>query len=154
MIFKGITKLYLARDNLGMHRIFPSNLKTSGFVEVKTERLEDYFMDKKFFKCISFIKIDVEGSELQVVKGLDGLLKIDNLKVLLEFVPPYIEECGDDPIELLRIFERNKFDIFYVNNKIQQIQKANDATEVSKKFFEYKLPEGWSDVTNLIFMKK
>lgn len=150
--FKGTTKLYLAKENFGMHRIFPSNSISSEHVEVKTIVLDD-FIKENLDKKPSFIKIDVEGSECKVIEGMNLVLDTQNLKVLCEYVPPNIKDSGDDPLNLLYVFKNKRFEIFYVNNRIHKIEKSIDVIDASKKFYDYRLSDGWSEITNFIFIK-
>ena len=59
---------------------------------------------------IDFLKIDVEGYELEVLKGAtDTLQKTETL--FIEFIPKQLERCGSDPQEVLVIL-RTHFTIY------------------------------------------
>lgn len=65
---------------------------------VRCDRL-DHLLDH--FRAPRLVKIDVEGAELKVLKGLEGLLlKDDAPDVLCEVTPTYLEQVGDTAREL------------------------------------------------------
>ena len=54
---------------------------------------------------VDVLKIDVEGAEVRVLRGLARTLKAnDDVKVLCEWAPAAIEAVGDDPEEALDVF--------------------------------------------------
>lgn len=102
------TNLYFSDTNTGDHRVFDSG-DNRKFIKVDTISLDDFF-DKRD-KKIDFIKIDVQGSETEVLKGMTGILKKKSLKMFVEFWPYGITANGDDPRELLVLLFENEFKI-------------------------------------------
>lgn len=94
----GYTKLYKCNDNDGMHRIYQSKWCSHEYTNVETNRIDDF----KYINArkIHFIKLDIEGSELGALKGMEQLLKRDHPTMMLEFHPPSIEEAGDKPKDI------------------------------------------------------
>ena len=105
----GTTKLFISEDH-GAHTIFEqtSHKVTGKSIDTHTIRLDDYFLEKSIDE-ISFIKIDVEGVEFEVLKGMKNLLeKNTHINLLIEFIPKQLLDFGTDPNELLDfLFERN-----------------------------------------------
>lgn len=61
--------------------------------EIRGIKLDDILPTK-----VDFIKIDVDGTELEVLKGLENTIKNNpQLKLIIEFYPKYIENQGYDP---------------------------------------------------------
>jgi len=57
---------------------------------------------------VDFIKIDVDGSEIQVLKGMEKTIeKNPNLKMIIEYYPKYLQDAGNNPQELLDILNKN-----------------------------------------------
>lgn len=110
------TKLYLS-EGPGGHRIYQSNYCTKNFDIVNTTTLDDYFKDKSIIEKISFVKIDVEGAELGVLRGMISLLKNENIKILAELYGPFIREFGNEPKELFLFLRNHGFKI-YIFKKI------------------------------------
>jgi len=103
---------------MGMHRIYPSKYCSEHYLNVKTRSLDSYFI-RETKKAISFVKIDVEGSEFKVINGMKDILKNPGLKMLLEFVPFDIRECGDDPSKLVSMLDEFKiYRTIQAENKI------------------------------------
>lgn len=75
---KGIQKDFTNR-NTGMNRIEPVSLSDAGTTAVDIVRLDDLH-----YKNINFIKIDVEGFEVSVLKGAAETLRGSKAVVLIE----------------------------------------------------------------------
>ena len=68
-------------------------------IKVKTKTLDDILKEKSFKKDIDFITIDTEGTELEVLKGLDlDYWNIDLLVVENNYndsdIEQYLKSCG------------------------------------------------------------
>lgn len=62
---------------------------------------------------VDFIKIDVDGPEPRVLKGLERTIqRSPNLKMVIEYLPKYIEMAGESPEEFLSFI--NKYFNFIV----------------------------------------
>ncbi len=87
----GQATLYLS-DCSAMHRTHPSPL-CSGCVYVETTDLDTYFAG--FGHPIKVIKLDVEGGEPLVLRGMARLLQDHkDLCLLTEFLPDWLREAG------------------------------------------------------------
>lgn len=63
----------------------------------------DRFLPKK----VDFIKIDVDGSEPWVLRGLIQTIERNpQLKMVIEYYPEYIEKMGGDPKEVMAILDK------------------------------------------------
>jgi len=115
--YNGMTKLFLSNEAAGGHSILPLKTLSGGTILVKVIKLDDYFKESDLFNKISFVKIDVEGSEFGVLKGMKKLLE-ENKKfnIVFEFNPQLIRKEGKEPLELLEFLESLGFE-FYVKNK-------------------------------------
>lgn len=72
--------------NFDMREVFPSVYEEERFETVKTARIDD------IIESADYIKVDVEGHELQVLEGAEALLDVDS--------PPFIQaEIYDDYLE-------------------------------------------------------
>jgi len=150
---EGKIKLYLSHEQSGTHRIYPSEICSKDYVEVKMMRLDDYFKKNSLAEKISFIKIDVEGAELGVLEGMESLLEQNkNLEILIEFIPPYIKEFGSNPMDLLNLLEKYNFKINLINNKTQKLEEIHDKNILLKKYENY-VQGDYPEVTNLLCIK-
>jgi FkbM family methyltransferase len=65
---------------------------------------------------ISFIKIDVQGFELEVCQGMQKTLQQNpDISVVLEFMPSMMIEMGFDPAKLVDLFVERDFKIYVVH---------------------------------------
>lgn len=87
----GTSTLHLCNTNRGMHRIYQSHWCNEGTIDVQTIRIDD------MIDHVDLVKIDVEGAELGVLKGMKNLLEKKKTTVLMEFHPPSIMEYGAKP---------------------------------------------------------
>ena len=67
--------------------------RQAGLINIKTIQLDDYFKD--YQGNIDFIKMDIEGSEGNAIKGMSNILqKNENIKMITEFWPSGLELSG------------------------------------------------------------
>ncbi len=103
-IEEGEQEFYLYADkNAGRHSLLPIN---EGKVITVPLITLDHFISERGLspKSIKLLKIDVEGYELNVLRGAESLLgKVP--VILLEFSPEYMRKGGIDPEELIRLLE-------------------------------------------------
>lgn len=82
------------------------------FVEVEVIKLDDLISEK-----VDVIKMDVEGSEMLALMGMDGIIKrSENLKMFVEFFPLLIKKMGNSPKEFIKKLLDYRFSIFIVPN--------------------------------------
>ena len=93
--------------------------ETDTAIEVKTAKLDDLLLQKA--TKIDFIKIDVEGGELDVLKGASGLLNRDKPVVIFECGLGGTDIYAATPAQLFDFFETHGFHISllhsYLKNK-------------------------------------
>ncbi len=71
----------------------------SGDVQCRLVRIDDY-VDQHHLTKVALIKIDVEGSELQVVRGAKETIRRDRPRVICEVLPNLLARAGTCPAEL------------------------------------------------------
>ena len=105
--------LYRSRVNSGDNRLAVSG-RPDWFDEVaiNTAPLDSFMGDL----AVNFIKIDVQGWEFEVVKGMTGVLQNNPaLTVYFEFWPFGLRRAGSEPVGLLEMFRQKGFALFEVN---------------------------------------
>lgn len=117
----GECTLYTFQTSSGANRIYQSTNKKyekSKPVIVKTTNLDNYFKYHPLKDRINFIKIDVEGAEYKVLKGMENIIKTNNnLKLLMEFNPDYLRNADADPESVLNFLKKENFFIFFIDEK-------------------------------------
>ena len=127
----GRTTLYQS-DHPGKHRIFPQTEQAKSQVQVELTNLDNYF-DFDMIDKINFIKIDVEGLEFSVLKGMKNILKNSKkIKILFEFMPENTMEAGFTPIELLNYLTSNDFKLYCIDDKTKKLLYVSNNEEIVK----------------------
>lgn len=100
-------------------------------IEVESIKLDDYFKD--YTESITFIKMDIQGSEVNVLKGMQSLLqKNRNLVLVTEIFPQALTKAGTTTDEYMKIIQDNGFKIFNSDGTIA------DVNILTKNEYEYK----------------
>jgi len=127
----GIAKLYLAdrKNNIfhsGMHRIFRSDLvsQISNPVSINIIKLDDYLQDLKSIKKIRLIKIDVEGAEFDVLKGMSKILDENKgIKIVMEFSSENLEDYGSNPSDVMDFLINKGFKLSIINEVEKRMEE-------------------------------
>lgn len=115
-----------------MHRIHPSEY-CKDKIQVDVIKLNDY-LSVNIIKKIRLIKIDAEGSELEVLEGLSEALKNSQINIFMEFVPKHIAEHGSKPYEVLKFLDKYNFKIFIINEQKQKMEEITDLNKIEEKY--------------------
>ena len=110
----GKAQLYLAKENLGDHRIYESKvIPARQSIEIETVRLDDYF--NNYAGKVDFIKMDIQGAEPAALEGMNCLLEKKHSKILTEFWPGGLIQFGIQPDEYLNLLIRKGFKLYDLN---------------------------------------
>jgi FkbM family methyltransferase len=124
------------------------------FTPHKIERLKVPIVriDNKIIMPVDVVKIDVEGSEFEVLKGMKNLLdRNDNIKIIMEFFPLLLREMGTNLNDLYKYIKANNFKIFIIPD---DYSAGSEMTEVGS-FSELMNNCGESDGhVNLLLKRK
>ena len=119
-------------DHPGNHRLFPQTKQAKGEVEVELTSLDKYFIDSNLTDKINFIKIDVEGLEFSVLKGMKNILKNNKkIKILFEFMPD-IMEVGFAPIGVLNLLTSIGFKLYCIDERAKKLLRVSKNEEILK----------------------
>ena len=92
-------------------------------IDVRTISLDDFC--KTHNLKIDFLKMDIEGSEPKVLRGMKRILRENlQIKIITEFCPAIIEEMGSSPKDFLKTLE-NDFIVKEIVDKEPYYKKAN-----------------------------
>lgn len=103
---EGSAELEINRENLGMHRI-TENTSESETIRIPTVPIEQLVGEGTQVK---FVKLDVEGHELEALKGMAAIIEgSKDLKFLIEFNPSSLVASGTHPRDLLEFLSEFGF---------------------------------------------
>jgi FkbM family methyltransferase len=128
---EGYLKLILSEGNVQDNRLaYAENVNK--YVLINTTSLDKYFEKQSVLPDI--VKIDVQGADYKVIKGMINLIKKKNLIIFCEFWPEGIRRCGDDPLEFLKFISNLGFKIFEIDNKNNRINYINNLKLLLEKY--------------------
>jgi FkbM family methyltransferase len=110
----GVQQIYISKENRGDHTLV--EIPGREFYEVRTETFSSFASRELPNKTIRLIKIDVQGYELKVLKGMQKTLssrRIENL--IVEFTPYRICEAGDKPEDIFTIIDKLKLECYVIS---------------------------------------
>lgn len=108
----GVLTLYLSKDLNVDHHTYDDG-EGRAATKVQVVRLDDFFApDTK----IDLIKLDIQGFEMQALRGAHRILSENKaIKLLFEYWPYGLKRAGTDPSALLRYLEELGFQLTVVN---------------------------------------
>lgn len=75
---------------------------------MNTKDVEGMRVDAFLHDPVDFIKIDTDGSDVRVLRGLqETIARSPNLKMVVEYYPKYLENLGADPKEFVHLIEKD-----------------------------------------------
>ncbi|MDF1672247.1 MAG: FkbM family methyltransferase [Vicingaceae bacterium] len=102
-------------NNKGMNRIVSNNSEVENYREISVTTLNDY-VKKQSINKIDVIKIDVEGFELNVLKGAKDVLKQFSPDLFIELDESNLIEQGSSAIELIALLSEFNYNIVNADN--------------------------------------
>lgn len=81
--------------------------------EIRLRPFDEFYKEIGFKNKIKIIKIDVEGAEYKVLKGMETTLVSNNLLLFMEILPPMLEQMGVSIRELIDFLKSCGFRTVY-----------------------------------------
>ena len=128
----------ISKDKNSIHGNFVLPDKIKG-VHLKT-LLESKYQD--WISKLSFIKIDTEGYDKEIIKSINDLI-LDYKPVII--AESFVGVTDEAKIELYDVIERNGYDIFYfedfnINAEVRKLDKNTDMLSFKKTINIYATP--------------
>jgi FkbM family methyltransferase len=112
----GAADLWRNNSHHGDHRILTETLRAELGAPLAADRERvpmvalDAYVRANGLEGIAFIKIDVQGFEMEVLRGMQGLLAANpEARMVLEYSPSQMRQLGLDPAALLEDLEVQGF---------------------------------------------
>jgi len=125
--------LFISKDNRGDNRLYQNDQLRE---EIEVDCLTiDELLEGNNLKTLDFIKIDVQGYEPKVFKGMKKVIKnSEKLILLTEFWPKGIFQAGENPKDFLRMLRKMEFQLFELksNGSLILLKKENENRLIEK----------------------
>lgn len=147
--YDGEINLWRNDAHNGDHRILTDELKNQLPDSIQIQRtpivMIDTFLQNYSPKApVAFIKIDVQGYELAVCKGMQKTLENNpDSVVAFEYCPSVIEALGFNPKDLLHYFKNRGYQ-FFVLNKNNRLESYD--TEKGEQYLRQIRPHDYIDI--------
>jgi len=115
----GPARLYLSKHSAVAHRIYDVNDGCKS-IEIEAIRLDEYFINYK--GRVDFIKMDIQGAEGAAIQGMKGLLKNNDLKLVMEYSQKRAVHFGMSSQEYIKLLGEYGFKIFDIDEKERKIE--------------------------------
>lgn len=120
-----IMPLYLSTENTRYHNVYNWDDDAES-VDVEMIRLDDYFRQYPDVTSVDFIKMDIQGSEGEAIKGAAGILKNSHeLKMITEFAPSFLNGSGLGPRGYLELLMSHGFCLRHADDQRKSIQEKD-----------------------------
>ncbi len=103
--------LFISKDNRGDNRLYQTDqLRKS--IEVNCLTIDELLIENNI-STLDLIKIDIQGYEPKVFKGMKKIIRnSDKLILLTEFWPKGILKAGENPKDFLIMLRKMEFELF------------------------------------------
>ena len=141
----GTLKLFIPPHDRGSSSLWtPDDAREQ--VEVNVVKLDDFLGN---IDCpISVIKIDAEGSETTVLRGMHNIMVSNDLTIFIEFWPTGLRGAGTSPEELLNLLMGNGFNLYEIDER----KRRTVSFDIADNSYYYNKYPGFEG-TNLLCQK-
>jgi FkbM family methyltransferase len=117
--------LFISALDNGRHSMYHQRQPESGSITVSATTADDYFGEINWPE-IDLIKLDVEGSELDVINGMTELLKRSPAaKIIMELNPNLLENANVASMDLLSQVIKRGFTLYRVEENTAPIELSS-----------------------------
>ena len=130
----GMIDIYLSdRQNMGMSSIFHFNSESGKSEKVEAVSMDDY-IEKRGISRISLIKIDIEGSEMLALKGMQRILERFHPKILIELKEETFTNSGYQAKNIIDFLVKAGYNMFIID---EQGNISNDLTRQHEDYHNF-----------------
>lgn len=130
----GEATLFIGRRDRVANSLIPDGAVNQDTVKCAVVTLDDFF-EGKGWPVVDIVKIDVEGAELSVLRGMTGLSRRNPLlKLIIEFFPANLTKAGVQPTLFFDALQENGFSqLFVISETLEQFSIPEDLPALLRK---------------------
>lgn len=120
-----IVKLYRSKELNVDHRTYQPE-EYESVKEIQAISIDDYFnSDSTEFSRVDFIKMDIQGFEMEAIKGMEKTIRSNpGIKIVSEFWPHGLRKSGYDALAFFQLIESYGFEMYLINkDKLEILTK-------------------------------
>jgi len=106
-------------------------LNYSKRIQTNMRKLDDIIKEEKISK-VDFIKADIEGGELNMLKGAEQLLERFRPKILIEIVDMHCQRFGHSPLDVYKFLINKGYEGLFVGNEYTEKKNNISIEELTK----------------------
>jgi FkbM family methyltransferase len=129
-----------------LNKLHPDD--TNNSIEITTQRLDGITLIRDL-ESISLIKIDVEGAELNVIKGAFETIREHKPVLFVELLRKWSKIFGYHPNDVLIILQELGYKVFEVNGELKNIERIDESTVSTNFLLLPDLADSQKDLKNL-----
>jgi FkbM family methyltransferase len=116
--------------------VYPDKIQGVNLLALLEQKYNDYL------KNLSFIKIDTEGYDKEIIKSISDLIEKYKPTLVAE---SFVNNTPEEKIELYNVIKKHGYQIFYfedfnINAKFIEIENSNDMTKWKENINIYAVP--------------
>jgi FkbM family methyltransferase len=109
-------------DNWGLSStVYAKSIGINNKISVKSTTCDQLKKDIFPNKKVDFVKIDVQGGELAVLKGMIEILYVDRPIVVFEHEDEFFENPGSIKLELKNLFDSVGYSVYVLSKRFQKM---------------------------------
>jgi FkbM family methyltransferase len=116
-------QLFLSEHNMGDHRLYPIE-ESRSFSLVKMITIDQFLKSKKPF---DFIKMDIQGFEMNALQGMNERITQDSPILLLEVWPEALLKNNVKPHDMLLWLNNHHYEVFDANDLKTKISQSESS---------------------------
>ena len=125
--------LFISKENRGDNRLYATEQKRNSIM-VDCLTIDELLKENEI-RNLDLIKIDVQGYESKVLKGMSKIVRSSKKLILIsEFWPKGISQSGENPKEYLNMLRKMKFQLFELksNGSLILLKQSEDDKFIEK----------------------
>lgn len=140
-------------ESPGQHFVVEERSRDLRDLRVDISSLDDQVPKVEWCK-VRYVKIDAEGSELDVLRGMEGILvESSGLIIQMEFAPQHLSEQENTVEQMVSFFRGHQLMVSYWNMDTCRLEKINDLNWLRESQTIRDFEKGLKYSRNLILQK-